>query len=222
MKLYSIDLSPFASAVRIAIYANALPIEIVSPPESGTRSSEYLAINPIGKVPALVLDNGTVIPESVIILEYLAATYPQAGILPADPEQAARTRLISRIGEIYMMIPSSLLFAQMNPAERNAAVVAGAFENMFQGLAHLNTFLGEDGFAAGPKLSMADCTMIPMLFFMGVLGMAFERGDVTAQHPKVAAYWARVQKDPVVAKVLGEMQEALKVMQARMAAPQPA
>ena len=55
MKLYSVALSPFAARVRMAIYAKKLDqIEILPPPGGGTKSPEYLAIHPMGKVPALV------------------------------------------------------------------------------------------------------------------------------------------------------------------------
>ncbi len=51
MKLYSLDLSPYAARVRISIYAKKLPIEIVAPPAAGIKSAEYLALNPMGKIP---------------------------------------------------------------------------------------------------------------------------------------------------------------------------
>ena len=51
MKLYSLDLSPYASRVRVSIYAKKLPIEIVAPPAAGIKSAEYLALNPMGKIP---------------------------------------------------------------------------------------------------------------------------------------------------------------------------
>lgn len=68
MKLYSVPPSPFAARVRIAIYRKGLTIDIVPPPEGGTRGEAFLALNPMGQVPTLVLDNGFAIPESAAIL----------------------------------------------------------------------------------------------------------------------------------------------------------
>ena len=67
MILYSLDSSPYSAAVRIALYAKDLQIEIVEPP-SGLRSTRFHAINPLGTIPCLVHDS-LVLPESVAILE---------------------------------------------------------------------------------------------------------------------------------------------------------
>ncbi len=213
MKLYSAALSPFAARARLAIYAKALPVEILAPP-GDTKSPEYLAINPMGKIPALVLDDGTVIPESDTIVEYLADAFPEAGLRPAKPVDIAKGRLIARVAELYVQSGGAGLFGQMNPASRDAAVVADSFAKLDNGLTHLNLFMSDDPYAVGDTLTTADCALVPTLMFQGVFGMVFGKGDLLAAHGKIAAYWARVQKDPAAAKVLGEMQAAL---QARMA-----
>lgn len=55
---------------------------------------EYLAINPKGRVPALVLDDGTVLSETGALLDYIAAMAPDAGLLPATPQDAAHMRSV--------------------------------------------------------------------------------------------------------------------------------
>ena len=81
MKLYSIDLSNFASKTRIALYEKGVNFEKVNPP-GGLGSADYKKVNPLGKVPALVLDNGQLIAESEIINEYLEDKYPEKPLLP--------------------------------------------------------------------------------------------------------------------------------------------
>ncbi len=214
MKLYSSELSPFAARPRVAIYAKNLPVEVVPPAGGDTKSPEYLAINPMGRVPALVLDDGTVIPESDTIVEYLADAFPQSGLRPKTAKDIARGRLIARVTELYVMTPGAGLFAQMNPASRDAAAVDAAFVQLDKGLTDLNVVMTEDPLAVGDAVTTADCALAPILFFVGVFGMVFQRGDLLESHGKVAAYWARAQQEPAVARVLGEMQTAL---QARMA-----
>jgi len=209
MKLYSAQLSPFAARVRLAIYAKSLPVEIMAPPGGGLKSPEYLAINPMGKVPTLVLDDGTVIPESDTIVEFLADAFPDAGLRPTRPSDIARGRLLARMAELYVMAPSAALFGQMNPAARDPAVVEAALAKMDDGMGHLNLFMTEEAYAVGGHLTTADCALAPLLFFQDLFGQTFGKDDLVARHAKVSAYWGRLQRNPVVQKVLAEMQEGL-------------
>jgi glutathione S-transferase len=209
MKLYSTGLSPYAARVRLAIYAKGLDIEIAPPAGGGLKSAEYLAINPIGKVPSLVLNDGTVIPESDTILEYLEDKFPQKPLRPAVAEDAARARLLARIGDLYVMTAGGALFGQMNPATRDQAAVDAAFAKLDDALAYLNVFLGEGPFALGATFSTADCALAPLLFFVGLFGRTFGKEDLLSKHPKVAAYGRHLHGDATVKKVYAEMQEGL-------------
>ena len=215
MKLISAGLSPYASRARLAIYAKGLDIEIVTPPGGGAKSAEFLALNPIGKVPALVLDDGSVIPESDTIVEYLEDAFPTPSLRPASAEDKAKARLLARIAELYLMAQGGGLFGQMNPATRDQAVVDAAFEKLDETLAYLNVFMGPGPYAVGASLTTADCGLAPVMFFMGVFGQVFGRADLLARHPKVAAYAAHLPSNRHVQKLYGELQTEL---QARMAA----
>src|SRR5262249_50418892 len=159
--LYSNNLSPFASRARLAIYAKGLNVEIADPP-GGTKSPEYLAANPMGRVPALVLDDGTVLPESDVIVDYLEDAFPTPSLRPDTAEARARARLAARVGDLYVMPAIGPLFGQVNPATRDAAVVNGAFDKLDEALGWLNRFLGEGPYALGDKLTIADCTLAPI------------------------------------------------------------
>lgn len=208
MKLYSVNLSPYASRARLAVYAKGLPVEILAPP-GGFRSDAYKAINPIGKVPCLALGDGTVIPESNTILEYLEDAYPETPLRPKAPEAAARARLIARIAESYIMHPMHQLFAYVDPAKRDPKLVDPLFEEIDAGLDRLNLFLSSEGFAAGPEFGLADCEIIPVLFYVAVMGPGFGRASLMSTHPKVQAYWDGVKSHPVATRVLGELSQAL-------------
>lgn len=212
MKLYSLNLSPFASRPRVAVYAKSLPVSILPPP-GGTRSPDYLAINPMGKAPALVLNDGTVIPESETILEYLADAFPVANLRPFKAEDAARARVLSRICELYVMTPGGALFGQLNPANRDATVVDTALTNIDKGLGHLDHFLKDDKLAVGDSITTADCTLTPSLFVLSALAPAFGKADIFAGHRKLAAYWSNLQNDPGAGRVIAEMGAALKAFQ---------
>jgi len=63
--------------------------------QGGTRTTAYLNINPKGKTPVLVLDDGTVITENPIILQYLARANPECNLLPTDTKREYQTLQIS-------------------------------------------------------------------------------------------------------------------------------
>jgi glutathione S-transferase len=63
---------------------------LVNESKGEQRTEAYLKINPRGKVPALRLDDGTVITENIAIQTYVARTHPQAKLLPSDPVTEAR------------------------------------------------------------------------------------------------------------------------------------
>ncbi len=210
MKLYSLGLSPFAARVRISIYAKGLDVEIVPPPEGGMKSPEYLGLNPMGRVPVLITDEGHPIPESETIVEYLEDRFPSPSLRPASPEDKARARLIARVDEIYVGQPMITLFGQFDPAKRDAAVVDQALLKLDEGLSYVERFMGPGPYALGDKLTTADCQLTPNLFFVGVLGQTFGRGDLLEPHDRLAAYGRMMREEPVLGRVLGEMAEGLK------------
>ena len=117
MKLYAVSRSPFAARVQAAIALKGLDIEVVPPPEEGLKSPVFLALNPMGKLPTLVLDDGTPLPESEVIVEYLDHAFPAVPLNPAEPVARAQSRLLARVAELYVMGPLFGLFAHLGAAE---------------------------------------------------------------------------------------------------------
>ena len=94
MKLYSYFRSSAAFRVRIALNLKGLSSEYlpVNLLQQEQKSKNYLDKNPQGLVPALALDSGEVLAQSVAIIEWLEETHPQPPLLPAEPLQRARVR----------------------------------------------------------------------------------------------------------------------------------
>lgn len=84
MKLF-ISRAACSISPHIALEETGAPFEVQSLDimAGETRSEDFLRINPKGKVPTLVLDDGTVITENPVILQYIARTFPDAGLLPS-------------------------------------------------------------------------------------------------------------------------------------------
>jgi len=94
MKLYDYFRSSAAYRVRIALNVKGLSParEFVHLRKGAQRGEDYLAVNPQGLVPALVTDDGTVLTQSLAIVEYLDETVPSPPLLPRDPAARARVR----------------------------------------------------------------------------------------------------------------------------------
>ena len=94
MKLYSYYRSSAAYRVRIALNLKGLPYDYVAVNllHSEQKSEEYMARNPQGLLPALELEGGEVLAQSVAILEWLEESVPEPALLPSDPLPRARVR----------------------------------------------------------------------------------------------------------------------------------
>jgi glutathione S-transferase len=215
MKLYQTYASPFPTRVRLLLYAKGIEVEIIEPPgfhASTEAKGDYLTINPIGRVPTLVLDDGRALPESEVICEYLEDAYPEPSLRPADPWGRARMRLLSRICDFYVvmaMVPFFNLSARSRRHWEPAAVEAAAGK-LAEALAYLEAYIGEEGFAVGQALTQADGAIVPQLVLASEwIPNLFGTPDPLPSLPKLSAYWAAIQRDPIAARLIGETRDAI-------------
>jgi len=98
MRLYDYFRSSAAYRVRIALNLKGITPDArthVHLRKGGQRAQDYLAFNPQGLVPALLLDDGRALTQSLAIIEYLEEAHPEPPLLPRDPVDRARVRAIS-------------------------------------------------------------------------------------------------------------------------------
>jgi glutathione S-transferase len=218
MKLYSIALSPFAARVRLAIYRKGLAqIDIVTPPQSGTKGAEFLSINPMGQVPTLELDDGRTIPESATILEYLEDVFPTPSLRPADPYDLARARLFLRLPDLHFQGAPRVIIGMRRAGNADQTALDTAIGHLRTGLAYMDHFLDGPRWAVGAGASLADCAIIPVLNVVTRIGEITSVPDLIARHPKLQAYWSAVQNDAINAKVIAEQNDMFRTMMARTA-----
>ncbi len=214
MKLLSSALSPFAARVRLAIHAYSLPVEIAPAnlwlAAGQQKSPEYLAINPIGKVPTLILEDGTVIPESDTIVEYLADAFPNTGLRPNRAQDMARARLLPRIYEQYVQTTAwGALFGQVFAQTRDPAAIEAAHTRVHAGLGYLEHFMSDDPFAVSDRITTADCALVPFCYYHALLLRTHGKEDPSLSRPKLAAYLERIHPDPVIQRIVAEIREGL-------------
>jgi len=218
VKLYSLPLSPFAARVRAVIHAKDLDVEIVQAPADWARSPDYRALNPLGRVPVLILDDGTALPESGVIVEYLEDAFPSPPLRPTGAADRARVRLITQIAENYVTTAMMPLFGLLDAKHRDHAAISAQFAKFDEALGQLEPLLAPGRYAFGDRLTTADAWLTPMRFAIGGL-MAFAgRPDLLADHPAIAGYDAVAKADPHLGQVWTEMEEGLKLFMSRRAA----
>ncbi len=202
--LHSEDSSPFSAPVRLAIYAKDLPIEI-APPPGGLRSTRYSAINPLGTIPCLMLDDGTPLPESGAIMEYLEDRFPMRPLRPASPEERARVRLMQRIAELQIMTTLVEIWQQTDPAFHNEQTVNMWLTRLVRGLSSMQIYLMEGTYAVGEQFSLADCALLPTLYMLPKVSGAFNKPDLLEAYPLLSTYCKRASAHAAAARVMAEM-----------------
>ena len=203
MQVYGAILSPFVARVALAARFKGLDIEMVMP-EDGLQSAAYKKINPMGKIPALK-DGRNIIPESAAILEYLNAKSPKKSIYPGTPAAQAKIRVLEEISNLYVQMPMLSLLGQMDPKTRDAAATKKGKDDLKKGLSWLDQMIAPGPYAAGTKFSAADCFIVPALFFVTRWIEKLRVKDVLKPYPNVDKYWRAVQRDPMVKRVVKEM-----------------
>ncbi len=218
MKLISHPLSPFAARVRAAIHAKGLPVEIVAAPPGWGASPEFRKLNPLGRIPVLVLDDGTALMESGVIVEYLEDAFPERPLRPRAARDLARVRAITQVGEQYVMPATLPLFGLFDTKVRDEAAIAAGVAKLDTALEHLNGMLQPDTYAVGNSLTIADVWLAPLRFTLQGLMDFSGRTDLLERHVALNTYTRVAHKDPHLGHVWREMDEALKVFMASRAA----
>jgi len=203
LKLYFHPLSSFCQKVLVALYENDTPFEakLVDFADSASRA-EFLEIWPIGKFPVLV-DEGRdhMIPESSIIIEYLAQHYPgKTKFLPADADLARQTRMRDRFFDLYVAVPmQKIVTDRLRPAGQNDAFgVDQANTALLTALGMVDEDMENKTWAMGETFTMADCAAAPALAYANRV-IAFGKS-----HKNAAAYLERLSKRPSFARALKE------------------
>ena len=126
MQLYGFLASPYVARTLLASRWKGCGLELTPPHGGNLKSAGYLAINPLGKMPALE-DGGRCLAESTVICEYIDETQPGRKLLPEAAMDRAQARLVARMIDIYVVPNVGGLFRNANPATRNDLERQGFF-----------------------------------------------------------------------------------------------
>ena len=174
MKLYDGGRAPNPRRVRIYLAEKGLTVPI-EPVDLGTmqqKSAAFTAVNPVQRVPALVLDDGTIIAESIAICRYFEALHPDPPLFGVGAKDIAHIEMWNRRLELHLLFPVSHVFRNTHPAMKEMEVPqvpAWAEANKpritdFLGI--LDRSLEDRPFVAGDRYTVADITGLVAVDFM--------------------------------------------------------
>ncbi len=199
--LYYHPLSSFCWKVLIALYEADVDFEPrqVNLGDPADRAA-FGAVWPLLKFPVL-RDNerGKTVPESSIIIEYLARTErPAASLVPGDPDLAMQTRLIDRLIDGYIHRPFQQVVAErLRPQGQRDPFGVEQLRGQIRAGYDLIAPMIAGPWAMGEAFTLADCAALPALFYA-------DYAVPLADSPELAAYLGRLKARPSVGRVLAE------------------
>lgn len=208
MKLYMVPLAPNPTKVMLYIAERAergldMGIEqiVVNTVKGRHKEPAHLARNPFGTVPTLELDDGGYIVESLAIIHYLEALFPEGALLAGTPQARAKALDVERIVDLRIGGPMGAYgHATRSPLGRppNPEAAAAAMTALQTPLDYLERMLGDGRpLLLGEDVSIADCTLQSSLQFM-----RFVEADVFGDRPLLRAWDERYRARPAAKKVL--------------------
>lgn len=180
--------NPAPNPRRVRIFAAekgiSLPMRDISIPAREQKSPEFLALNPRGQTPALQLDDGTVITESVAICRYLEGLHPEPPLFGGDALSQAMVEMWSRRVEMVLMPPVGAVWVHTHAFTarlpgRNAEWGEANRPRVDEALRFFDESLKDRAWLTGDAYSIADILLLTTIDFAGFVGLPVPE-DLTA------------------------------------------
>lgn len=195
LKLYYARPSLFARPVWLALLEKQLPCELIPVNLGGAQfEPEFLALNPFSHVPVLVDDDVRVI-ESLAILDYLEAKYPNPPLLPADAVTLATVRM-AQLVTLNELLPA---IVQLIIQPENSAELEYARLRAIHTLGFLENLLGDRPCFAGEQLTLAEITAGTLIYTLPDLGLSltdYPGLNAWSQRLLTRPTWQQIQLSP--------------------------
>ena len=200
---YSSGACSLAPHIVLEELGNPYQLELVSIAAGKTRTPEYLAINPKGRVPVLVTDEGEVLTELPAICWYLAQQSSQPVLFPRDPLAAARLlewcNWLS--GTVHAMTFGQIWRPQRFVTDEKLfpAVQAKGRADVLDHFAMIEKRMGGRDWAAGHAYTYADAYLTVFFRWGNRIGL-----DMRTDYPDWSAHAERVSQRPAVIRTLAQ------------------
>ena len=197
MKLLGSPASPYTRKVRVVLAEKKIECEFevadVNPPENPVN-----ALNPLGKVPTLVLDDGTALFDSRVIVEFLDAVSPLARLIPDDNRDRVAVRRWEALADGTLDAGLLIRYESLRPKkEQGAAWTAKQAGKLTRGLAMIAAELGDRTWCHGDRYSLADIAVgccLGWVEFRKPAGVEWR-----AQYPNLDRFYDKLMERPAFA-----------------------
>lgn len=171
--------------VRIALALKGLDVQQVAHHlrKGEQRATEYLRLNPQGLVPALELDDGRVLTQSLAIMDYLDERWPEPALLPSDLCARARVRAAAQIIACDIHPVQNLkILDRVRALGGETAVNDWAIAVIDEGLSAFATLIADEAgpFCFGNQPTLADICLVPQLANARRFGAYWDQGRIAA------------------------------------------
>ena len=189
--------APNPRRVRIFLAEKGLdiPSRVLSIPQGEHKSPEFLAVNPLGQIPALALDDGDVITESIAICRYFEVLNPDPPLFGKGAKGVAEVDMWTRRVELRLGTPLSMVWQHTHPF--TARVVVPQYKEfgesnrpkVVDAMRFIDAALANRPWLAGEDFSIADITLLCMIDFGIAIGVALpgELEHLKAWHDRAVA-----------------------------------
>ncbi len=195
MKLLGTNTSPYVRKVRLVLLEKHIAHDYIvdAPRDPG---SQVARVNPLGRIPALILDDEFCVFDSPVIAEYADTLNDTPRLIPAEPRAHLRVKRWEALADGIMDSAVQVQVERLRPAEQQKqGVFVVHNRSISQALAYSAELLGAQTFLEGEALTLADLALVSALIY---LNLRQPERDWRAEHPNLAAWFERMAQRPSV------------------------
>ena len=190
MKLHYSAGSSFARKIRVVLLEKGVKHELML--VNLWEPNDLHGVNPLGKVPALQLDDGRVLVSSPLIGDYLDAKYPQPRFIPEELEARTEVRRWEALADGVMEAVAAVMYEHRFHEEgQRSQVWFDRQQKKWQGgLSALESMLGEREWCVGDRMTLAD---IAVGCHLGFIALRVPQHFPQDRHPRLARLWRKLE-----------------------------
>lgn len=199
MKLIGSLTSPYVRKVRIVLAEKKIEydFELDSP---WTADSKIPDVNPLGKVPVLILDDSTALFDSRVIVEHIDSVAPNNKLMPESNRERSEVKRWGAVADGICDAAALIFLERKRPAaQQSPEWIDRQYDKIKRGLGYMSAELGESSWCTGTHFSLADVTVGCAL---GYLVFRFPEIDWQEKYPNLARLYEKLMLRPTFAETV--------------------